>query len=245
MLHVLIRSGLLLPGALAIAALLVLIGLGGWQWQRMQWKQAVLAQLAAAATAPARDYGTVRLSALPSGEPGRYTPVSARGRYHHDKAVRVFWTRGSRPGFLVLTPFVPLSGRPILVNRGFVPEHLADRVASSAPEGVVEVRGLLVRRDGSESMFTPDPDLARRTWYAIRPAEIAARLDLDVLPTHTLDLDQRASDGGWPRAASLAERIAAIPNRHFEYALTWWGLALTLVGVFAVFAYGRLKAAAG
>ena len=32
-----------------------------------------------------------------------------------------------------------------------------------------------------------------------------------------------------------------LPNRHLEYALTWYGLALTLIGVFVAFARGRLR----
>jgi surfeit locus 1 family protein len=34
--------------------------------------------------------------------------------------------------------------------------------------------------------------------------------------------------------------VAIIPNRHLEYALTWFGLAATLIGVFVAFAAGRL-----
>jgi surfeit locus 1 family protein len=34
-----------------------------------------------------------------------------------------------------------------------------------------------------------------------------------------------------------------LPNRHLEYALTWYGLALTLAGVFAAFARTRLRSA--
>jgi surfeit locus 1 family protein len=35
-----------------------------------------------------------------------------------------------------------------------------------------------------------------------------------------------------------------LPNRHLEYALTWYGLAATLVGVYLAFAISRLRAAA-
>ncbi|MFL5027720.1 MAG: SURF1 family cytochrome oxidase biogenesis protein, partial [Microvirga sp.] len=32
-----------------------------------------------------------------------------------------------------------------------------------------------------------------------------------------------------------------LPNNHLQYAVTWFGIALTLIGVFTAFAWGRLK----
>ena len=36
-----------------------------------------------------------------------------------------------------------------------------------------------------------------------------------------------------------------LPNRHLEYALTWYGLALTLIGVYAAFVVSRLRHSSG
>jgi len=38
-------------------------------------------------------------------------------------------------------------------------------------------------------------------------------------------------------------KALTLSNRHLEYAMTWWGLAATLAGVFAAFAWGRFKTA--
>ena len=40
-----------------------------------------------------------------------------------------------------------------------------------------------------------------------------------------------------PAGVDVKELIARIPDNHLQYAVTWFGLALTLVGVFAVFAW--------
>ncbi len=32
-----------------------------------------------------------------------------------------------------------------------------------------------------------------------------------------------------------------LPNNHLQYAITWFGLAAVLAGVFAVFARGRMR----
>ena len=51
----------------------------------------------------------------------------------------------------------------------------------------------------------------------------------------------RVRPGGWPRGGVTRLEL---PNRHLEYALTWYGLALTLIGVFAAFAVTPLAPAA-
>jgi surfeit locus 1 family protein len=62
----------------------------------------------------------------------------------------------------------------------------------------------------------------------LRPYALFA-LDADALP---------ANPGGWPQGGVT---YVALSNRHLEYAGTWYGLALTLVGVFVAFARGRLR----
>jgi surfeit locus 1 family protein len=49
---------------------------------------------------------------------------------------------------------------------------------------------------------------------------------------------QPAPPGGLPRGG--VTRLS-LPNRHLEYALTWYGLAATLLGVYSVFSINRLR----
>ncbi len=44
--------------------------------------------------------------------------------------------------------------------------------------------------------------------------------------------------GGLPRGGVTRVQL---PNRHLEYALTWYGLAATLVGVYLAFVVNRLR----
>jgi surfeit locus 1 family protein len=54
-----------------------------------------------------------------------------------------------------------------------------------------------------------------------------------------LFLDAEAQPGEtWPRGG--VTRLD-LPNRHLEYALTWYGLALALIGVYSIFVIGRLR----
>jgi len=45
--------------------------------------------------------------------------------------------------------------------------------------------------------------------------------------------------GGWLRPGKLVVRM---PNEHLQYAITWYGLALVLVVVFAVWARSSRRA---
>jgi surfeit locus 1 family protein len=55
-------------------------------------------------------------------------------------------------------------------------------------------------------------------------------IDADALPENP---------GGWPKGGTTNIHIR---NAHLQYVITWYGLALTLVVMFAVFAHQRLNA---
>ena len=41
--------------------------------------------------------------------------------------------------------------------------------------------------------------------------------------------ERRPNPGGWPKGGQTP---LDLPNNHLQYAFTWFGIALTLVGVF-------------
>ena len=148
------------------------------------------------------------------------------------------------PGYLILTPLLQADGARILVNRGFVPLDRRDAASRKAGllTGPVTVTGLL-RPSEPRNMFTPVDEPGKEAWFTRDPALIAAHLHLARVAPFTLDADaEPANPGGWPAGGAT---VLAIPNNHMSYALTWFGLALALAGVFAAFARGRLSGAAG
>ena len=110
------------------------------------------------------------------------------------------------------------------------------------PPGEVEMTGL-VRVPHARGLFAPANDVARNLWYwpdvAAMQASAFAGTEVHAVP-FWLDADARPEPpGGLPRGG--VTRLD-LPNRHLEYALTWYGLALTLIGVYGAFAAGRLRA---
>lgn len=235
-------AGLVWPIALALPALALLVGLGTWQLQRKAWKEDLIAQITARVHQPPVAFA--ELEKRPTGTL-EYARARVHGTFRHDRE-QLLWEPDPRlgPGYHVYTPLRLDDGRFILVNRGYVTE--AKKAPSSRPDaqvkGEVDVVGLL-REPVARGMFSPDRG-ADGVWYwrdldGITKAALGA--DAGKAVPYALDAEATpANPGGWPQGG--VTRLT-LPNRHLEYALTWYGLALTLVGVLAVFLIGRWRAA--
>ncbi|MEL6287312.1 MAG: SURF1 family protein [Pseudomonadota bacterium] len=251
------RSSVLVTVA-AFGALLILVGLGTWQLQRLQWKEGLIARVEAGLRKPASPLREVA-AASRSGDDVAYRPVITRGRYEHDRAVRVYAVENGTAGWNVYTPLVLAEGGArVFVNRGFVPEAFgATAPTLSEPDGLQQVVGVVRRPPSRTSVFTPEnePEAGRFYWRDLTNM-VAARYDkteanflplfVQAVPASAVvgqAADALASpppggEGIWPRPASPRPDIS---NRHLEYAITWYSLALALVGVYAFFMFGRRR----
>lgn len=242
MLQRLQRAGLIWPTALSVVGLAALIGLGTWQLQRKQWKDALIAKIAERVTAAPMPLARAEQIWRGGGDV-EYLHVQARGRFHHDKERYLYAPAKSGLGWHVYTPLEMASARFVWVNRGFVPDARKPPAtrAEGQPGGETEVRGL-VRAPAHKGLFTPDNDVAHNLWYwpdahAMTTSAFAGA-SVQALPL-VIDADATpAPPGGLPRGG--VTRLD-LPNRHLEYALTWYGLALTLIGVYSGFAITRLR----
>lgn len=232
------------PTLAAIAGLAVLLALGFWQLERLEWKERLLTQIRERATAaPVSVEISEERFAAGAAE---YLRIAARGRFLHDREVHLFAPDPALgPGFHVYTPLMLDDGRAIIVNRGYVPERLKarDQREDGLTSGTVTVRGL-VRAPSRAGVFTPGNNPGTNIWFwrdldgmvaAMFGAEQPARLPffIDAETELGASLSQP-----WPRGG--ATRLS-LTNRHLEYALTWFGLAASLAAVYAAFAAGRLR----
>lgn len=229
---------LLLPSLFAAIALAILLGLGFWQLDRLEWKEALIARVDARTTAPAAPLPPESEWPKINGADDEYRRVTARGRFHHGKEAQVY-TVVSVPGFWVMTPLELRSGSFVIVNRGFVPlesKEPSTRAAGQV-EGEVAVTGLL-RMPEDAGYFAPENEPARDAWYRRDPGEIARARGLTRSAPFTIDADATPNPGGLPQGGETRVRFA---NNHLGYAVTWFGIALALVGVFAAFAWQRVR----
>jgi surfeit locus 1 family protein len=229
--------GLTIATAVAFA---LLIGLGVWQLQRLKWKEGVLAHVAALQSARPVDVGPV-LDGLAKGRDVDFTRVSATcpGLAGAPFLELYGLNADGQAGWRLISacPVASDAYRTVLVDRGFIADSATARPkvdpADAAP---LTVTGVL-RRPDRPSVFAPAnrPD----RWFTRDAAAMGRALKAPAPAPAFLYAETETAPGF--TALTPAPLPANIPNRHFEYALTWFGLAAALLGVYAAALFRRVR----
>jgi len=234
------RTGLRLLLAVIAAApvLVILLGLGTWQVQRLAWKTEMLERMAAAESGPAEPL-------FETAEP--FARVTVTGRFDHLREVMLgVEPRNGVLGGHLVTPLLRAADPTVLVDRGWAPFERGGTTIQR-PAGEVTIEGW-IRPGEKPNRFSAVDDVANRRFYTFDPEAIAAAIGLRRLePFGVVALAPAASPGA-PRAAVLPEPASTLPkppNNHLGYAITWYGLAASLVYVLIAYARRLRSQAAG
>ncbi|HEY4031721.1 MAG TPA: SURF1 family cytochrome oxidase biogenesis protein [Caulobacteraceae bacterium] len=207
----------------------ILIGLGVWQLQRLQWKEGILKRVAALQAAPAKPLAEV----LKAGGDLDFVRVAFDcPDLERRPLLRLFAVRQGVAGYRLITacPISAAGYGSVLVDRGFAPQD-GDKAAMQPGRATLPgpVTGVL-RKGDKPTFVTPANRVAQNLWYSRDVAAMAAQLHAaKPVPVYLMiETPPPAPPGPVP-----APIPADIPNRHFEYALTWFGLAASLIGVYA------------
>jgi surfeit locus 1 family protein len=219
---------------MTLVMLTILISLGVWQLHRLTWKQAILAQIDHAESAPA-----IPLPANPT----QFQKVAVTGTLRpgpvllYGADVRDT-TRGPQMGGQLIQPLLRPNAPPILIDRGWIPDRSPPSAdLPPAPGGPATIEGY-IRLPDRPGPFTPKDDPTRHRVYTLNPQSMAAALNLASPAPYTVIAMGPAPDSAYPAPATALPRP---PNDHFGYALTWFGLAATLAGVFTAWLSGVLR----
>ena len=217
---------LLGPAVMTAAMLAVLLGLGTWQVQRLHWKQALLARIARAEAAPPIP--------LPAN-PRPFTKVAATGRLRNDLSALYGaevqdTSSGPQLGARLIVPLERQGAEPVLVDRGWVPSNRRQPIAQ--PGGQVTIEGY-VRPGDKPGLFSARDDPAARLFYTLDPAAIGMALGLPRVAPFVLVAMGPPPPEHWP---APAHHLPRPPNNHLAYAITWYGLAVSLVVIFVIWA---------
>ena len=221
----------------AVIATAILVGLGVWQLQRLQWKLALIAEVNGHMTAPPLPLG----EALKKGADAmQYRRVALEGRFDNTKEAYVFTTAaGGEAVYHVLTPFLTDDGHSLLVDRGYVPKEKLDPATRTPVAGATRLVGVW-RVPDAPGTFTPAPDAAHRIWYSRDLKEIAAADHIQLAAPVVIEADATPNPGGWPKGG---QTVVSFRNEHLSYAVTWFGLAAGLLGVYLAYhvSKGRMR----
>lgn len=229
------HRGLVVPVAFVLGGLAMLLSLGTWQVERKAWKETLIATL------------TQRLAAEPATLPPPHMWNGLKPETDEFRRVRLrvefpdrdalVYTSGSAlrddvksPGYFVFALGRLAGGEQVVVNRGYVKD-----AKYSADAGPQEIVGYL-RWPEASPWFVADHDAAADVWH-VRDHRLMARIrGWGAVAPFYVEQQAPVPPGGVPHPASLRVNL---PNHHLQYALTWYGLALALVAIFAVWLVQR------
>lgn len=215
------------------ACVVVLCGLGTWQMQRLHWKEGLIAQAdAAAQVAPAP-----LTEVLTAEDPEfRKALVVCRG-LPTAPYVELQTIHDGQPGVRLISACVPEGmGETFLVDRGFVADFISARprvLETTLPLSLV----VELRRSPPPGGMTPAPE--GHHFYGRDNPAIAAALHARTPSEFTL-FALTSPNPEWAALVAGAPP-AAFSNNHLGYALTWYGLALALIGFYVAVLVRRRK----
>jgi surfeit locus 1 family protein len=219
------------PTVFTLPAVLLMLGLGVWQLERLQWKEALIAER------------TERIAAAPIALPGsdadisdlEYRHLAAQGEFLHDKEMFLgARSMNGNTGYHVITPFKLGDGRIVLVDRGWIPldRKAADKRAAGNVAGPVALDGVL-RLNGRQTWFVPDnrPDLNFFFWVDLPAMAKLAGLP-DTETRYFVEAGKATNPGGFPIGGQTRINL---PNDHLQYAITWFSLAIALAVIYVLY----------
>ena len=212
----------------------ILLALGVWQVQRLAWKTALLARIAALQTAPPEPLDVVLNRLGRPGQPAQGEVDFVRVQttcptLQQTPTLHLYALLGGVLGDRLITACPLKDGRyrSLLVDRGFVDrDHLGEVRPGPPIEGPVV--GVLRRPEPATWLSLPNT-VARNDWHTRDVPAMAAALKAPDPAPVVLMLERPAAPLPGPRPAAIPTDI---PNNHLGYALTWFGLAAGLIGVY-------------
>jgi surfeit locus 1 family protein len=217
--------------AACLVGIAILMALGTWQVERLQWKEALVAQIDERIASEPADLDALEAQYAATGDVD-YTPATVEGRFLNEGERYFLSTFEGQSGWNVHVPLLVDGERLLFVNRGFVPYDRRD--AATRREGQVEGRVTvsgLARNPPAEAsgFFVPENDPVGNTFFRRDIDAMVQGLELPpgvrVLPFF-LDAGPGRAPGGWPVGGTT---VIEIPNNHLQYAITWYGIGLVLV----------------
>jgi cytochrome oxidase assembly protein ShyY1 len=223
----------------------ILCGLGVWQLQRKAWKENLITAMTTRLNAPPEQLPLPSQWPKLTQDADEFRRVSLSAQFAPGQQALVY-TPGSAlrtdikgPGYFVFAPAKLSDGSVVVVDRGFVPVDQKDLVtqADTTAGGPVQIVGVL-RWPEERSMFTPLSDPKSNVWFSRDPNAMSVQGKWNASAPFYVDQESPVPPDGLPKPGKLEVRLR---DDHLQYAITWFGLAAGLIGVYAWWLAGRRR----
>lgn len=226
--------------------LVILITLGTWQYQRLQWKTAVIASIDSAANAPAVQNLSQLDDIVAQGQPYDFRKIVLDGEFtaptiNQGEPFHYLRSTGKAMTWRLYQPFSDGTGAAYVASHEFT-----DTQKDSPPKILMGQRRLIgyVRKVQTPNWTIPASTIASNRWFAFNPMpEILDWTDGGkIADAYYIDRIETADT-----VDDLPVQIPEIANNHLDYMLTWYSFAIILIVIYLILhkRSGRLSIRAG
>jgi surfeit locus 1 family protein len=220
---------IIFPILLGVVGCAILISLGVWQMQRLQWKSAILAEIDARISA-----APIVIPVDPDENVDKYLPVTVAGQLVGEPIFALVTPDGLGPGYRYIQA-LETDSRTILVDMGWVP--LQNLGTQDSRFSYLEITGNLHWPDEQDD-WTPEPD-PTGIWFARDVPRMSAALATDpiMVVVREYQIQRLTTPLQQMPFQPLPLDSGVIKNDHLNYAVTWFSLALVwaLMTFFLIF----------
>lgn len=230
-----------MPWLTAIVAVMlaILISLGVWQYQRLQWKTDLLAEVEASVTAPPLTSLDDLERAIAAGDPVDFQRIELTGIIGSE--IYEYHVFKSQAGGIFWDVFRPFQSEKSIQNRMiFVRTQTIDNTQKSDDDFERIIRSELdpvygyVRKDHPmgrvEFWVKSKPNRQTNRWFKFnQDGNWGEALSSTTIRSHYVELDLSVES-----AVALPVRRPTIRNNHRDYMLTWFSFAFLLLIFYAL-----------
>ena len=215
----------IIPIIATILGLAILLSLSGWQLKRLSWKKNLIET-----RIDRYEKNSKELDELKDISNSEFYKVNVVGSFLNNKEMFMpALSKNGNNGFHILVPIKLLDGKTIIYDTGWVPTHKKEQATRTENlDDNISIKESVIRLPGRKGKYQPDNELENNFWFFVDTEEMSKYLNLNVEKEFYLEA---ANDGpeGYPLGGQT--RIY-IRNNHLQYAITWFLIACTLLGVF-------------
>ncbi|HJD64878.1 MAG TPA: SURF1 family protein [Rickettsia endosymbiont of Diachasma alloeum] len=208
---------------------IILVSLGFWQLNRLKEKKLFLASMQENLTSPAIDLAEIHNN-LP------YQKIKLNGHFLPNKDVYLYGRRSmssEKDGYYLVTPFKTAEDKIILVARGWFSNRNKNIITQATNDEPHELIGVTMPSEKTRS-YLPANDIKNNVWLTLDLYEASKVLGLNPENFYLIEESKDISNLDILLPLSI-NHLAAIRNDHLEYALTWFGLAASLVVIYRIY----------
>jgi surfeit locus 1 family protein len=218
----------------SLVALLILLSLSYWQIIRLEWKENLIEQ-----RIKMFESDSVFLKNVEYPEKNEFLRVKIEGKFINE--LEMFMpalSKNGNNGYHILLPFELVNGEYIIFDRGWIPLKLKNRELRKKHE-IYDSQKIeaVIRLPGKKGKFQPDNDVENNFWFFVEPLKMSEFTKLNFRDTFYLEA---TNDG--PNGYPLGNQTRIyIRNNHLQYAITWFLIAIGLVGVYLAANIRKIK----